>query len=184
MSEHLRAAGPETAEKLDLTEISRQNLEKVRAEAEKLEAKGEHKSVEQIQHQVEQAAISGKEYSVGDHDAAPASHSFGTHQQLKYDSYRKTLSHVRSKLTKSEKALSKYIHTKHAERMDELVTRTIARPWGLFGGGLTAFVGSLVVLVFANYLGFRYNFTVFAVLFVFGYLGASILEMVGKLVKR
>ena len=183
MTEHLRAHH-ESTEKLHLTEQSKENLERIKALAEQAEAAhGNEHSIDHIKEQIEQAAVSGKEYTVGETESAPASHSFGTHQQLKHDGYRKTMAHVRSQLTRSEKTLSKYMHTKHTERMDALVGKTIARPWGLFGGGLTAFLGSLIVLIFANYLGFRYNFTVFVVLFAFGYAAASLLEVVGRLVK-
>lgn len=173
-----------SSEKLHLNEQSKENLERIKAAAEKLEAaQGAENSIDHIKQQIEQAAVSGKEYTVGEKESAPASHSFGTHQELKHDGYRKTMARIRSQLSRSEKTLSKYVHSKHAEKMDAMVGRTIARPWGLFGGGLVAFVGSLIVLIFANYIGFRYNFTVFVLLFVFGYAAASVLELVGKLIK-
>jgi uncharacterized membrane protein len=51
-------------------------------------------------------------------------------------------------------------------------------------GGLAAFVGSVVVLMFARRYGFTYNFSLFIILFLGGYILGTLLEGLGKVLKR
>lgn len=185
MSEHLKGHHKSGGESLELHEAVQENLKRMEAAAKEAAAEGvPENSLEQLQEQADNQAISGQEYTIGEREVAPATHTFGAHKQLKADSYKRTLSHLRAKLNPTEKLLSKHIHSKKAEKIDSVAATTIARPWGLFAGGLCAFVGSLVVLIFANHLGFRYNFTVFLALFFGGYLAGTILEAAGKIISK
>lgn len=180
-----RAPQHESGEALQLHDAVQENLKRLEAAAEKAaEQDAPENSLERLQEQAAEQAVSSQEYTVGERESAPATHTFGAHKQLKADSYKRTLSHLRAKLNPTEKVLSKHIHSKRAEKIDAVASQTVARPWGILAGGLCAFVGSLIVLIFANHLGFRYNFTVFLVLFFGGYAAGTILEMAGKLISK
>lgn len=183
MNERITSHEVGSSEKLHLTELAQENLKRVQEAAEQAETPDASK-IEHIQQQVEEQAISGHEYTVGEREAAPASHTFGAHKQLKADSYKRTLSHIQNKLSWPEKTFSKRIHGAQAEKLSSIGAQTIARPWGILIGGLAAFVGSLVVLVLASHYGFRYNFSLFIILFFGGYILGSCLELLGHLVHK
>jgi hypothetical protein len=172
-----------SGEKLHLTDLAKENLKRVQEAAEQAEAHGSH-NIEHLKQAVHEQAVSGHEYTVGEREAAPATHTFGAHKQLKAESYKRTLTHIRSKLSWSEKRLSKHVHRKKTEQLESIAARTVARPWGLLVGGLCAFTGSLFVLILAHRYGFRYNFSIFLILFLGGYLAGSLLEIVGRLIKK
>lgn len=167
---------------VDVEAISRENLEKVRKHAEHLKENPD-KLVEHFKKEVQQEAVSGAEYTVGESEAAP-SHTFGAHKQLKVQNYNRTLSHIQSRLKGPEKGFSKVIHSNAVDKVSSLSAQTVARPLGLMVGGLFAFVGSLLVLLTAKHYGFNYNFSIFLLLFVGGYLLGTVLELFGKLLKR
>ena len=68
--------------------------------------------------------------------------------------------------------------------MDAVSARTVARPTGLLTGGLFAFVGSFIILLMANHFGYRYNFTLFILLFLSGYVFGCLLDLVVFVVRR
>lgn len=182
MNERLTAQH-ESHEKLDLESLAKENLQRARQEAGRAES-DHHQEVEHIRQQVHEQAVSGREYTVGENESSPASHSFGTHKALKAQSYKQTLASIRRHLSKPEKRLSKVIHGQRVEKVSNVGAQTIARPIGLATGGLCAFVGSVVVLYLSRRYGFTYNFSLFLILFAGGYLAGSLLEFIVKLLKR
>ncbi len=180
MNEQLRHH--DSGEKLDLNVDVNKNLEHARSQAEKAhEATSEQ--LDKLRRSVEQSAISGREVTVGEQEAAP-SHSFGTHKQLKHQSYKRTLAHIQSRLSRPEKLLSKTIHRQTIDRLSTIGGATVARPTGLLGGGLAALVGSVFSLYLAKRYGFTYNFSIFILLFVGGYLISTLLELSLGLFKK
>jgi hypothetical protein len=99
---------------------------------------------------------------------------------IKSISLKNELKAIRQKLPLDQKLLSKTIHQPIIRRSSEATAKTIARPVGLLGGGILAFIGSLAYLFFAKYIGIKYNYLVFIMLFVLGYVLASILELLTK----
>lgn len=170
-------------ESLDLSELSKEKLEETKARAEHLD-NDPARQVEHLRHAAQEQAVSGREYTVGEREAAPASHTFGAHKQLKTQSYKRTLNHLQSRLKGPEKTFSKVIHKKTVDRVSAVASQTVARPAGILAGGLCAFIGSLFVLILANRYGFRYNFTLFIILFSGGYLFGSLVELLNRAVKR
>ncbi|MCL4357547.1 hypothetical protein M1512_01465 [Patescibacteria group bacterium] len=90
------------------------------------------------------------------------------------------LGHIRTQLPLSEQLLSRTIHQPTIRRISDVSAKTITRPIGLLGGGILAFVGSLLYLLFSKYIGIKYNYFVFLLLFVFGYIVATICEFLIK----
>ena len=82
----------------------------------------------------------------------------------------KNIKKVQSKLTPRQRAFSKVVHAPTVQKVSEASAKTVARPSGLFGGGLVAFIGSSAYLAYAHYIGFTYSFFVFLPLFVIGFL--------------
>ena len=96
----------------------------------------------------------------------------------------RTLKRIQKELPASQRTLSKIIHTKPVEVLSTAGEKTIARPAGLLGGGLLALIGSIVTLYTAKHYGFRYNLLLFFMLFVLGYLVATLLELIIRIIQR
>ncbi len=99
---------------------------------------------------------------------------------MKIASLNNELKLIRAKLTSGQRLFSKSIHQPAIRRISDVSARTITRPSGLLGGGVLAFCGSLIYLLFSKYIGLRYNYFIFIMLFVIGYLLATIIEFVLK----
>jgi hypothetical protein len=186
MSEKLHSSQEHkhSSESLDLAAESRRNLESIHNKAEKV---GEH-TQERIEHaksKVESQAVSGKEYTVGEKETTrTSSHRTYNQKQLKAESFDKTIKHIRRKLPKSEKVLSKVIHNKKVETVSEIGATTVARPSGILGGGIAALLGSIFLLAMAKYYGFEYNFFAFILLFVSGFFVGSAIEILIRITRR
>lgn len=106
-----------------------------------------------------------------------------TSQELLAQTYQRTLSHVRNRLSKPEKKFSKTIHQPVVEKSSEIIGSTIARPSGILFGGLFSFIGSLAGYLIARQLGGELPYSIFALLFVGGFAIGLIIELIIYLFK-
>lgn len=102
----------------------------------------------------------------------------GTQHAIKSQVYKQTLQRVQSHLSKPNQALSKVVHNKTVDTISNVGAQTVARPSGLLGGSICAFIGSLVLLYSAKHYGFRYNYLMFILFFVGGFFVGLILELI------
>lgn len=89
---------------------------------------------------------------------------------------RRNLSHVQKRLKPAEKSFSKLIHQPLISRVSETSAKTISRPSGMLGGGMTAFLGSLLYLFVAHRYELAYNYLVFLLFFAAGFVLGIALE--------
>ena len=82
----------------------------------------------------------------------------------------KNLDYVQSKLKPAEKRFSKAIHQPLVQLVSELGAKTVARPSGLLGGGLVAFIGSAGYLWLTRSYHLPYNYGFFFLFFLGGFL--------------
>lgn len=100
-------------------------------------------------------------------------------RDLKKVTLQRELTQIRRHLTKSERALSKVIHQPVVRAVSEASSKTISRPSGLLGGGVLAFLGTSGYLLLAKNQGFsRYNYAIFLILFLAGFVIGMILELI------
>lgn len=104
------------------------------------------------------------------------SHSF-VNRELKSITLRRELKSIQRKLPAPQRALSKVIHQPVVRAVSEGASKTVTRPSGLLGGGITAFAGTSAYLYIANHMGYEYNYGVFLVLFAGGFALGLILEL-------
>lgn len=110
--------------------------------------------------------------------------AFGSHHLLKKESYQQSLNAIRRQLPKPARSFSKLVHNPTIETVSNVSAQTIARPSGLLGGGLGAFLGSAFLLYMSKHYGFEYNYTLFIVLFAGGFLLGLVLELLVWVVWR
>ena len=90
-------------------------------------------------------------------------------RELKAIQYKETMRYVRRHLSPRQRKFSSFIHAPSIEKVSEVGAKTIARPSGLLGGGLIAFVGSISVLYVARQYGFEVPNSLFIALFIVGF---------------
>lgn len=148
----------------------REKLRELIEAAERAENKLEH-SIEAIRHDVEHEARGKKETAIGqDHEKSHIGHGHVINREVKKAAYDKELRKIQRHLPKQERAFSSFIHHPKVEAISEAGGKTIARPSGLLVGGMVAFLGSLCLVILSKYYGFTYNFFVFILLLVAGFL--------------
>lgn len=176
MSESLKHGGEHKTEAIDLVEQSRKNLERIRERAEN-SAEKSPEEVKDVKRSVEAHAVSGKELSVGENESTSTGNSTPLNQkEIKLHTYNKTMRRVRRKLTKSERTLSKVVHNKTIEAVSDVSSKTVARPSGIIGGGISALCGSLFLLYMTKNYGFEYNYFLFVLFFVGGFFVGMAIE--------
>lgn len=98
-------------------------------------------------------------------------------RELKNITLGRELKHIRSKLNAPDKLLSKVIHAPAVRAVSETSGKTLARPSGLFGGGLVALLGTTSYLFYARHIGLQYNYFAFFVFFAGGFVIGLALEL-------
>lgn len=81
----------------------------------------------------------------------------------------RNLRSLQSKLKPAEKSFSKVIHQPLVSKISESASKTVARPSGILGGGIVAFIGCVGYQILARYYGLPYNFSFFILFFVSGF---------------
>jgi hypothetical protein len=115
-------------------------------------------------------------------DDLPDGHSMVSGELINLSQTR-TLKNVRKNLNKTDKTLSKVIHQPIVRAVSETSSNTVSRPSGLLGGGIVALAGSSTYYYFAKHIGFKYNYLVFILLFIGGYLVGLAIELIVFVVK-
>jgi hypothetical protein len=185
MSERI-SGSPERHQGVD-PELQKQQSEALRELHEKARtSEHEHrKNLEHIRSKAEQEAASSEKTKT---EMAPnkqeSDRPLHINRELKNMSYARTLKRTRSKLPAPLRPLSAFIHQPVVEAVSEVGAKTIARPSGILAGGITAFIGSTVVLWISRHYGYEYNFLLFALLFIGGFFVGLLIEACFRLFKR
>jgi hypothetical protein len=158
-------------------EVAKHKHEAARAAQEK----AAEQDLDSLRHEVAKTAQEGHLPTQERHDK-DSDHGYGTHQSLKAGAYQRTLSQVRQRLPKAARTFSKLVHSPTIEALSEVSSKTVARPSGLLGGSIGAFTGSVIILYMANHYGFRYNYSLFLILFVGGFLVGLGFELLAWLI--
>lgn len=174
MSEHAPQHSPEHLHKPESKEHEQRLHEQLEKRAS--EALDNKEKVGELAHQATEQATSTDEIKVGETGAQqPSSQYVG--QQLKNLSFERTMTRIRRQLSSPDKALSKVVHQPVVQAVSRVGEQTIARPSGLLGGSICAFVGSCVFLWASKHYGFRYNYLMFLLFFVVGFAFGLGLEL-------
>jgi hypothetical protein len=98
--------------------------------------------------------------------------------------FARTLTRTRKRLNGTERTLSRIIHNPTVDRVSEVASKTVARPPALLGGAITAFFGSIALLFIVKRFGYEYNYTLFFILFVGGYVIGVVSESLLRFLRR
>jgi hypothetical protein len=181
MSEHISHSLEHKSENLDLSAEIEKNLKRSKEAAES--SKTEKLNPGEIKAKVEQHAISGKEVPIGERSSIK-NPDFGIYKVMKSQTYNRTLGRIRQQLPASERLMSKVMHQKTVDSVSDIMSKTVARPSGILGGGVLALIGSSIILYMAKKYGFEYNFFVFFTLIACGFVLGILAEMLIRTVNK
>lgn len=145
-------------------------------QAEKAKAETSPDKLEELRETVSETAKHSNETSVSN-PAETDVHSHATQRELKDEAYRRLMGQVRRHLKRPTRSFSKLVHSPVVDSISNVSAKTIARPSGLLGGSIFAFLGSVVLLYSAKHYGFKYNYSFFFVCFVAGFLVGAFIEL-------
>ncbi len=188
MSEREPMQNPEgfkNAEKIDTNTERTQNKHEHVQHKQESEKSFSSEDLNTIRHKVEHEAISGKDAKLDpSSERSKSSSQPMVTKDLKSMMLNRTLTRVRKELPTPLRAFSKVVHSKPVETISAVGEKTIARPKGLLGGSMTAFVGVAYVLYTAKEYGFNYNLLLFLMLFSVGYIATTLLETIFALIRK
>ncbi len=103
-------------------------------------------------------------------------------KEVRGDNLKAELKQIRTKLPKRDRAMSSFIHVPIIKKLSESTSKSISRPSGLLGGGLLAFLGTTIYYFYSKNQGIKYNFFVYFLLLVIGFVMGLLIEMLIRLI--
>lgn len=181
MSEQLKSQEHSTQshEQLVSKEQHQQNQERAAEQARKALEKHAETDRQALKQEAQKHTKEAKDYQLDKHASETQDDSalLGVHQSVKDHTYKRELTKIQNRLPKNSKRFSKVIHNKTIESISNAGAKTVARPSGLLGGSIVAFLGSLILYYMARHYGFRYNYLAMFMLFVAGFAAGAIIEL-------
>jgi preprotein translocase subunit SecF len=159
-------------ERLEAMESAPENEPEVSAETIRKSIETEAKSAEQIKETEKPAEQTDKPYSVH------------MHAKLKVEAYQKTLKDIQARLSTKDRRFSRFVHKPIIETVSEVASKTVARPVGIAWGSIITFIGVTISLLYAYRYGIPFNYLLFILLFISGYIFATVLELGAKVLIR
>lgn len=101
----------------------------------------------------------------------------------KLHSFNTVMHHVRQSMTKPEKQFSKFIHQPAVEKASEAIGKTVARPSGIFGASVAAFIGLFFIYSVARFAGFSLSGSEMPILLLIGFLAGVFIEWLIKSIR-
>jgi len=181
------------SEQLTNHEIEKQSNEHVEVapeESEKLleattsEPEQEAHNVEAIRESVEQTEATVTPAELATDRPKEAVELPPPNKTIKAQALNQTLKETRQKLSKPQRTFSKVIHQSQVDAVSNITSKTIARPIGLFFGGLFALIGSSIYFLLAHHYHFAYKYIAFSLFFIGGFIIGLVVEFLGKALKR
>lgn len=137
-------------------------------------------SIDAIKDSIDKTALKSEDYSITEKETKQP-HLITATKHIKHDAYKKVLRKTQKQLNTTDRVFSKIIHRPVIEKASDISSKTVARPSGILFGGIGAFVGSLVIFIISKRSGFTYNYLLFALIFVCGYMIGLLIELVYRL---
>lgn len=129
---------------------------------------GSREHVEAIAKRAEHHAIAGKEISAGENEHTQSQHPAMIGRHLKDMAFSRALTRARKKLPLPSRVFSRFVHLAPIDKASEVLGKTIARPSGMLGGAIVAFIGTSALLWITRHYGYEYNYLLVIMLFAAG----------------
>jgi len=176
--EHLAHSSPEVGhiehqgKQLEHNEVSKEQVERQ-----------QHEMLKQAEAVIKAEAEPMRDMAAETADQATTTTPY-TGREVRAHTYKHNMQRVRRHLSAPDKVLSKMIHNPIVDKVSEVSGKTVARPSGMLGGGLCAFLATSILVSYTRHNGVTYNYGVFIVFFVGGYLVGMTIELLLSLTHR
>lgn len=175
----------EKSPKLEATAANEQlgkMAERLKENAEKEASKENAGEQLKARKSAEHEAISGKETAPGSGEKKSSKEP--VHRSHKQMTYRATMRRVEGKLPAYQRQFSRVINNDTVDKVSNIASKTVARPSGLLGGGVVAFLALLVVTFYASRYGWEVSGSEFIVFVMLGWAAGITAEGLFKLIRR
>jgi hypothetical protein len=168
-------------EALEHSAEKQRSIEK-KLKAESKEAAKKHSGEKLKAKQEIEQALSGKEKAPSGAEKAEKRPRSAT-KHVKKEQYKATMRRVEGRLPAYQRGFSKVIHNPVVDAVSNVAGKTVARPSGLLGGAIAAFIGLLVIYLNARRIGFEYPSGAAFIFFIsVGWLSGVMIEyLIGAL---
>lgn len=102
------------------------------------------------------------------HEDTPAETSAARSEE-KVHAFETIMHHARQNMSKPERTFSKVIHQPLVEKTSEALGKTVARPSGVIGATVAAFIGLLSIYSIAKFAGFELSGSEMPILLLIGF---------------
>ena len=133
--------------------------------------------------EVEALARDSKEFRRPQNSERKGEH-FSITRADKEHTYNVTMSHTQNRLPAISKAFSRILHQPLIDNASEVLAGTIARPSGILGAGVFAFIGLALMLFFARHNGFALSGFEFLLFIIVGWILGVFIEMLNRFYKK
>ena len=147
------------------------------------ETHGEKSQIEQILRTAESKAHAAAQERSHLEQSSNNHHPVLVNKNLKETSYHRTLVRTQKQLSRPSRVFSKMVHSKVLDRPSEAVGKTIARPSGMLGGAIVAFIGTSALIWITRHYGYEYNYLVVSMLFIGGMSAGLLLEALLRIIR-
>ncbi|HEX6462333.1 MAG TPA: hypothetical protein VFZ58_03615 [Candidatus Saccharimonadales bacterium] len=186
MAEQLaQPKSPESKGNKEVVEAAGERLKSLENSVESFDESSQEHAIEHARRQVEAEASFAKDpTSETKSGGEPTATSSAPTKRQKEQEYEKTMSEVRSQLSKPSRAFSKLIHNPTVEKVSDTTASTIARPNAVLAGSITAFLAVLGLYIAAYYFGFRLSGFELIGTFALGWLVGILIDVLRVLFLR
>lgn len=134
----------------------------------------------QARHEAHQLAQTAEQVSLS--SERPAQDEFRT-RETKAHAFDTTMHHVRTRLSRSERSFSKFIHKPGVETTSEFIGKTVTRPSGIIGATLFVCIGLLLIYSVARFAGFSLSGSELPLLLLVGFIVGLLVEWLFKVAR-
>jgi uncharacterized membrane-anchored protein YjiN (DUF445 family) len=138
----------------------------------------------ELQHDAKERAKSLHEVTVEREETESEVPRGAIDHSVKEAARRRVMRRVQKQLRPDERLLSKFTHNPVVDAASRAAEKTVARPSGLLGGSIIAFLGSSAYLWIARHYGYDYNYLLFFILFVGGFAVGMTLEVLSHTLRH
>lgn len=164
-------------EKLVSHEHHKHADEHLAEQAEKARQQKSAENIEKIRAMAEIEAEKAEKIAAHEQPKTETDSTLGMQHSLKATAYARVLAKTQQKLSMPVRGFSRLTHSPVVDKLSAVGAETVARPSGILGGSICAFLGSLTVYYFAKHYGFTYNYLFVFFLFLGGYALGAFLEL-------
>lgn len=159
---------------------AREHQERIKVRHEKAaELESDNKHEQAIaRYEVKAEAISGNEYSKPQSEKRQPLPV--TTKKDKERSFDTIMHQARGQMSKPERTFSKFIHKPIVEKTSEAIGKTIARPSGITGATIAAFIGLFSIYSVAKFAGFQLSGSEMPILLSAGFALGLFVEWIYK----